>query len=274
MKKLALAFSFGVICTANALAADLPARSYTKAPVVVADPAYNWTGFYVGAHLGYGWEDNRTDVTTLPSPAVFNEVPFSFNNKPSGILGGLQAGYNWQTGKFVWGVEADISATDIHGSSSTGPIFVIVPPGVSLAGSSHTNTQRMDWFGTVRGRLGFTATDRLLVYATGGLAYGHVKNTSFQELVPGFAGLQFAGVDSVTRLGWTVGAGGEWAINSNWSIKGEYLYFDLGSHTVTGLRVAFVPPDPFATQTTFQNRGSIARLGVNYKWGGPVVARY
>jgi outer membrane immunogenic protein len=274
MKKLALAFSLGVVCTANALAADLPARPYTKAPVVV-DPAYNWTGFYVGAHLGYGWEDNRADVTTLPSPAEFNQVPFSFNNKPSGILGGLQAGYNWQTGKFVFGVEADISATDIHGSSRTGPIFVLVPPGVALAGSTHTNTQRMDWFGTVRGRLGFTPANRLLVYATGGLAYGHVEATTFQELVVGAPVLQFTGAESVTRLGWTVGAGGEWAISNNWSIKGEYLYFDLGRHTVTGLRIGpFPPPDPFATQTTFQNRGSIARLGVNYKWGGPVVARY
>ena len=181
MKKLALAFSLGVICTANALAADLPARTYTKAPVVV-NPAYNWTGFYVGAHLGYGWEDNRMDVTTLPSPAVFNEAPFSFNNKPSGILGGLQAGYNWQAGKFVFGVEADISATDIHGSSTR---VALLPSGRRrrlLPGSSQTNTQRMDWFGTLRGRLGFTPADRFLVYATGGLAYGHVEGTSFQEI--------------------------------------------------------------------------------------------
>ena len=243
MKKLALGFALAAVCSANAFAADLRARTYTKAPAV--DPAYNWTGFYAGAHLGYGWEDNRMDVTTLPSPAAANLAPFSYNNKPDGILGGLQAGYNWQTGKFVWGVEADISATDIHGSSTTGPISALAPP-IILPGSSHTNTQRMDWFGTVRARLGFTPTDRVLLYATGGLAYGHVKYTSFMDAVPGFPVFQFAGTENATQLGWTAGAGGEWAITNNWSVKGEYLYFDLGNHTVTGRRVAVVVPDPFA----------------------------
>ena len=212
-----------LICTANALAADLPARTYTKAPVVVS-PAYNWTGFYVGAHLGYGWEDNLMDVTTLPKSrsvqrsAVFVQQQAKRHfGRPAGRiqLAGrkirfrcrsrhLGNGHPWQQHVRSHYYLRAGAGSFCHKLADEHPADGLV--------------RNASW------ALGFTPVDRLLVYATGGLAYGHVEATAFQEIVAGLPILQFTGAESVTRLGWTVGAGGEWAIGNNWSIKGEYLY--------------------------------------------------
>ena len=147
-----------------------------------------------------------------------------------------------------------------------------------MGSSILTANYKLDWFGTARGRVGFLATDRVLLYATGGLAYGHF--TANAPLVPLSWG--------ATRAGWTVGAGAEAAIDRNWSVKLEYLYMDLGNVGGSGATATTVtnalntPGLGFNTVTTttlasaFNTRftDNIVRVGVNYRWGGPVVARY
>lgn len=113
MKRLALAISLAVLGTGSAFAADL-APSYTKAPVMAS--VYNWTGFYVGGNLGYGWGRTSDDVNFLRSAVAFGAVPFSVSADLKGVLGGVQAGYNWQIQRVVFGIEADIDAADIKGS--------------------------------------------------------------------------------------------------------------------------------------------------------------
>ena len=273
-------FGTAAICalclSVPALAADLPVR-YTKAPPVVVSPAYNWSGFYVGVHAGYAF-DERDDVVTTGQVAgnIANVVggarPGLVRVDRDGFIGGGQIGYNWQSSpNLVFGVEADISYVDARRSINVGTLSLptAAPPNVPL-----TNTFRstMEYFGTVRGRIGY-AWDRTMVYATGGLAYAEVNNSA---AFFGPAGqLQFTGGGRRTDTGYTVGGGIEHAFTPNWSMKAEYLYYDLGSNTVN---VAVIPGSGgggTGYNTRFHNDGHIVRAGLNYKFGGgPVVARY
>lgn len=261
-----------------ASAADLPAKTYSKAPTMVA-AVYNWTGFYVGVNVGYGWGTDHTVLTTDtdgapggPFSALLNQA----NNvaaKPAGIIGGAQAGYNWQQGRTLVGVEADVSGTDIHSSSDfSGP--------VGVTRFVHSD-QRLEWLATLRGRIGFLATEQFLLYATGGLAVGQVNtNASLTTTVPNNVpaclaaniGVCFGTSDRSTRIGWTAGAGGEFAFSPNWSVKAEYLFVSLDRTNSTGLDTRFNPPLRFVADT--RNDFHIARVGVNYRFGGPLVAKY
>jgi outer membrane immunogenic protein len=256
----------------GALAADLPARApvYTKAPAYV-EPVFDWTGFYIGGNLGYSW--GRSSDTTTITNAV-GTVLFSAADRTdlNGIVGGGQIGYNWQMQNWLVGLEADIQGTDEKGThnylcpqSTCLPNIVGATVVLGPAVAESLN-QKIDWFGTVRGRVGILATPRVLLYATGGLAYGEVKSgatiapvtTGISAVIPGV---------SNTNVGWTVGAGVEGVIAGNWTAKLEYLYVDLG--TVSG---------SFATNlvSNFSSRitDNILRAGINYKFGGPVVAKY
>ena len=228
MKRIFIAIAaVGALLTTSAFAADLAPRMYAKAPVIV-DPGYNWTGFYVGGNIGYSW-GRSSDTSTLTNGA--GAVLFTSADKSNlnGIVGGGQIGYNWQMQNWVWGLEADIQGTDEKGSRNfaylAAPIigtnfFVPVPVPFTL-------TQKIDWFGTVRGRVGVLVTPKVLLYATGGLAYGQVNSSeTVATVVPS------AFSNSTTNVGWTVGAGIEGAIGGNWTAKLEYLYVDLG--TVSG----------------------------------------
>lgn len=189
-------------------AADLdstPAGS-AKSPPYVA-PLFDWTGFYVGAHGGAGWSRN---TATDPTGATFAPPGVDVGLSGSGALGGGQVGYNHQLDALVFGIEGDLSFTDIRGSTTS-------PLGVNLS-------TRLNWVGTVTGRLGI-AWDRTLIYAKAGAAFGE---TSFTARVPL---VTFQGDD--TRTGWTVGAGAEYGLWDNWSVKAEYNYIDLGTRTVT-----------------------------------------
>jgi len=290
-------------------AADLAARPYTKAlPPVAAQPVYSWTGFYVGINGGYGVGRDSSSQLALSGPGFeFLDIgtplyggPQNFNVATQGALGGAQIGYNWQTSaNFVLGLEADIQASDIKGGTGcivtcgTGVIAAPFFP-VSLFPvlfSDNSVQHKIDWFGTVRARAGFT-TGPSLFYVTGGLAYGDVKRSanvvvttinpfSFIYGPPTFN--DFAGSYSATTLktGWTIGAGLESKIWNNWSIKAEYLYVDLGSTTDT-FNTVFTSPGPnevgsiAATRTeTSRNRDHIFRLGLNYGFSpAAVVARY
>jgi outer membrane immunogenic protein len=256
MKRILSAVMVTAALTAPGLAADLGARTtYTKAPVVA--PVSNWSGFYVGGNLGYGWGDGNTDFSFLPSPEIFGDNNTTLGARSTGVTGGAQLGYNWQIGSLVTGLEADIQGSDIKGSARATPTFV--GDGTPIPGNVLSSEQKLSWFGTVRGRLGVTVTPDLLLYGTGGLAYGHVDASANW----GAGGIAAPASVSKTKVGWTAGAGAEWMFARNWSAKLEYLYIDLGSESAIG---DFPPPTQpqFKVGYTWHTQENIARAGVNY----------
>jgi outer membrane immunogenic protein len=265
--------------TIAANAADL--RPVYKAPVPVA-PVWSWTGFYVGGNAGYSWGRSETDVgyynttTGLPIVAPAGSITSADFNM-DGWVAGVQAGYNWQTGNWVLGVEADFQWTGQDGgadfrcaSVTLGgaclPGLTFLPPGVT--GTSLALSQSLEWFGTFRGRLGYTVAPTVLLYVTGGLAYGEIE-TSGTLTGASLNGLPTVASfsNSTTKTGWTVGAGVEARIVGNWTGKLEYLYVDLGSvsGSVSGLTAV---PLPFAVGATYTSdiTDHILRAGVNYKF--------
>lgn len=248
---LAAAAFIAMNASGVALAADLPVKAPVyKAPVVA--PLYNWTGFYIGANLGGSFGHSSTDWTVAGTPA-------STSHDMNGILGGFQAGYNWQTGSWVWGLEADIQATGQKGSSSLSHTYNLCAVAPCPVTNTMTLENKLPWFGTFRGRVGFTPADRWLVYATGGLAYGDVKTNLTTTLTTGAGATESA---STTKTGWTVGAGVETAFAANWTVKVEYLYMDLGSagNTFTGI----APLTPVVTSSHVTD--NIVRAGLNYRF--------
>jgi outer membrane immunogenic protein len=302
MKKLALSVSVLVISAVSASAADL-APVYTKAPPIEVAPACVWCGWYVGGNVGYAQSEptsvnSSAAVVTNPgllvpassaaaAAALTTGIPIG---SQKGIIGGGQFGYNFQSGRFVAGFEADIQGLSgrATGTSVTSVPVAGVPGGAANATLTATNS--VNWLGTVRGRIGIAATPNLLIYGTGGLAYGGVNSsTGINEAFSGPAAIGATGIFpasgnfSETRVGWTVGAGGEWMFTSNWSAKLEYLHYDLGSAnygtSVSNFSVAPFNPVGQLLYTLGQSsstnfRGDIVRVGLNYKFGGPVVAKY
>ena len=280
MKRLLFGLLVLAIGTVAASAADLP--TYTRAPPPVLPmyiPMYSWTGFYVGGNVGYGWGNGDTSFSPLPTAAGFIDLaPTTLNPNPKGVLGGAQIGYNWQAGSWVWGVEADIQGADINGSAIQSPIiqFDGTPFG---AGSALTASEKIDWFGTVRGRLGYAGAPQVLLYATGGLAYGDVRNTANSSFLP-LGTQQYPANISGTRFGWTAGGGVEWAFLGPWSAKFEGLFYDLGTVSTIANGIPGLPAGTCGGTGfcqigyNWKTTGTIARVGINYRFGGPVVARY
>jgi outer membrane immunogenic protein len=259
MKRIVGAVMVTAALTAPALAADLGARSYTKAPALA--PVRNWSGFYIGGNLGYGWRNGNTDFSFLPTPAAFGDNNGSLGIRSTGVIGGAQIGYNWQIGPLVTGIEADVQGSDIKGSArATATFFGTAVPDPQVVPSSET---KLAWFGTVRGRLGVTVTPDLLLYGTGGLAYGRVDASANTHLfVPdGSPFAESPASVSKTKVGWTAGAGAEWMFARNWSAKLEYLYLDLGSDSAIG---NVTPATGFQVGYTWHTRENITRVGVNY----------
>jgi outer membrane immunogenic protein len=213
-----------------------------KAPPPPAS-AFTWTGWYVGANAGYSWGNPSSD-TTLTGFVTTGVVTAAHSEalKFSGAVGGVQVGYNYQAwNRWVAGLEADWQATSENASlhyldpySGAGPFCPIVC--VPFFGAATTDYEAsILWFGTVRGRLGY-AWDRILIYTTGGFAYGDVRlrgsvNDSGVFLTP-YNGTSTFSL-SQARTGWTLGGGIEGALTNNWSWKAEYLYIDLGAMNTT-----------------------------------------
>jgi outer membrane immunogenic protein len=220
---LLVAAAAGALLSAQlAQAADLP--SSKMAPAAPAFAAYDWTGFYVGVHGGYGWgKHHRT-----------NAIGFSNSYDSDGWLAGVHAGYNHQVNQFVLGVEADLAYADIAGDD--GGVGGIL------------DETRLRWMGSIRGRVGL-AFDRLLIFATGGWAFADLKHTS--------AGGGLVDAFTTTRNGWTVGGGLEYALTSNWLVRAEYRYADLGSFSRASALVI-----PFSVKSTVHT----ARVGLSYKF--------
>ncbi len=258
-----LAVTFAIFGARAASAADLA----LKAPVLpTATSAYNWGGWYVGGNVGYGWGVPSDPSVSFIDPAVF-PGPVGFAGyfaaggnvnpdlNPRGVIGGGQIGFNWLLNPtWVAGLVADFQGSGIK-ASATNSVTVV---GVA---TNQSNSEQIDWFGTVRGKLGY-AQNNWLVYATGGLAYGQVATSgSFDIVTPPAA--NFPGSSSTTNVGWTAGAGLNYALTANWIVGIEYLYVDLGrvSYTETG------PAAP-SSSLTISNRAAaqIARASFDYKF--------
>ncbi|MCP3470583.1 porin family protein [Bradyrhizobium sp. CCGUVB1N3] len=279
MKKIALALSLALFGTASAFAADL-APSYTKAPAMA--PVYNWTGFYIGGNVGGQWGSSDPSTTTLfPVATYFADSSVTAigtvgaqHINSSSVTGGFTAGYNWQVNNAVFGLEGDINYFGFKGSASGSAVY----PCCTFSSFTVNSSVSADWLATIRGRVGFLATPNWLIYATGGAAIADVKaNFTFTDT---FASATESGAIRDTRVGWTAGLGGEYAVGNGWSLKAEYLYVDLGraSMTSNNLTAPFggaAFPMPAQTFThSVDLKSNIVRVGVNYKFGGPVVARY
>jgi len=250
-------------------------KARPPAPVMAA--VYNWTGFYIGGNIGYGWGQNTNPFISFvdPAPAVGFAPYFALggngfpNLKPAGVIGGGQIGYNWQMNQFVLGAVADFQAADIE-SSATVAVTPLAPGVPSL----QTLSQRLDFLGTVRGKAG-VAFNNVMLYGTGGLAYGHVKSSMTANFVPAVP-ILFNGTSSEWRTGWAAGVGGEYGVGP-WSFGLEYLHYDLGRSSVTAIGVpptsaVFAGSSLTATQRT---AGDIVRGTINYRFGaGAVVAKY
>lgn len=277
MKRLAVGIAaLASMVATSAVAADLPAKVYTKAPPPVV-AAYNWTGFYIGGNVGYSW-GRSSDNSTLTNSAGTVLFANSSAVNLDGVIGGGQIGYNWQVQNWVWGLEADIQGADEKGSRFfTCPTGVCSPPFgvVAVFPGPAVNVspmdQKIEWFGTVRGRAGILAVPTVLLYATGGLAYGEVRTA--ETVGTAAASTAFANTD--TRVGWTVGAGIEGAIGGNWTAKLEYLYMDLGKTSGSfSTTLAAFGGGTLTSNYSSRITDNILRVGVNYRFGGPVVAKY
>jgi outer membrane immunogenic protein len=241
MKTIALAISALALSAVSASAADLSPSPYTKAPPMV-DPVYNWTGFYIGVNGGGGW--GRTNW-------FFNVVGTTANHDTSGGLAGGQIGYNWQTGPWVFGVEADGDWANINGSTlCPNPAFVCA-----------SNTRDLASF---RGRVGW-ATGPVLLYGTGGAGYA---NSHYSALTGGLPGPGSTGFFTTDRWGYAAGAGIEWGFAPNWSAKVEYMHYGFDSVTA--------PPAVLGTNSAALGLNiDTVKVGVNYRFGAiPIAARY
>jgi outer membrane immunogenic protein len=242
MKKLLMTSAALLTMVASASAADL----YSKAPIHAA-PVSSWTGFYVGANGGYAGGES---ALAIDAAALGGAGLGSLNLKSNGFFGGAQIGYNWQAGQFLWGFETDIQGSNINSSLGLGAFAG--GGGGGLGGSIGTT---VDYFGTVRGRVGVMPWERTVVYATGGLAYGQTSTSYLVDL------------GSHTKVGWTVGAGLEYMIAQNWSFKTEYLYVDLGKDDLDLSALAALGGGvgfPGGISLTEQTRFHTVRAGVNY----------
>ena len=251
MRRLGLAFIAFVTFVGAAAAADMPVKApIYKAPVVV--PLYNWTGFYVGLNAGGSWGNQDNSLVTVPGGVTL----FSNSNNLDGFIGDGQIGYNWQSDHWVIGLEADFQGS---GQKDDGA-FVLAPivGAAVFPGLSASYTDKLEWFGTVRGRIGY-AMDRWLPYLTGGWAFGHGTLSGTGTTTPAGPALAFSA--SQDYSGWTLGGGLEWAFADHWSAKAEYLYIDFGDGPTVIANTAGTLAIVSGKMTD-----NIARLGVNYKF--------
>lgn len=236
LKTILLASSVTLV-SGYAFAADIVAPSY-DAPISAPAQAFNWSGAYVGVNLGYGGGEFGHPFAATEE-VLGEPLDGSLDISAGGFLGGVQAGYNWQSGSFVYGVEADFQGSGIDAMDNLDLNI----------GSVELGTE-VEWFGTIRARLGMAATDSLLAYVTGGAAYGRTHSSLSLN------GSEVAG-EKNTEWGWTAGAGVEYAVTNNVTLKTEYLYTDLGKATLFA--------DDFVSLENDVAFHTV-RFGINYKF--------
>lgn len=249
MKKIALALVAAAGFAGHANAADLGSPRTPIAAAVVS-PVFNWTGFYVGADLGY-W----TSTTSTFVPGVANTLG---SPKPNGVTLGGHLGYRYQfANNVVLGAEADLSW--LGGKTAFGPIAGALPAAWSL---------RAGWDGSIRGTAGY-AVNRALLYVTGGLSFIDAKGCGINNPAVSTACVANTSYGN-TRLGWTLGAGIDYAVAQNWTVRGEYLYANYGTRS-------YATPGTVTGTTASRLETHKFRVGLTYLFStgaSAVVARY
>jgi outer membrane immunogenic protein len=255
MKKLAITAALVALSSISASAADLGTRPYTKAPVM--DPAYDWSGFYIGANAGYGWARNQHDGL-LPGGGFWTAkvgVARTQTIDPRGAVYGGQIGYNWQAANWVFGLEGQFNGADLKRTD----ISIFYPDTDRLS-------SKIDSFATVTARLGY-AFNNWLPYIKGGYAAAHLETKNFD--------ISNDYLDHSTwRSGYVVGAGLEYALAANWILGVEYNYMDFGGKSFSGSDIGDdgLPFDRESFNDKLTLSTVTARL--SYKFGGPGVAKY
>lgn len=215
-------------------------------PVAVS---YNWTGFYVGGEVGGGWANNQ--VTVIDGSAPF-PAGFTLNkNHLSGVLGGVNAGYNYQFERFVVGIDAEFLGSSLRGSqSTTGP-----------TGFTSSSEAKVDWVTTLTARAGY-AVNNWLIYAKGGAAWARFKSDG---TVASPAGVAVVASSSATnRAGWLIGGGVEWAFARNWSAKFEVDYADFGNKSYNGTDTTIATGAVTTPVRSAKSSLTMAKVGVSY----------
>jgi outer membrane immunogenic protein len=223
-----------------ALAADVPVNATHRK----ADTPFDWQGPYIGVHAGYGWGHAKWAVTADPTGAFAPGLPVDIDGR---LLGG-QIGHLWQRGVWVFGLEADYSVSRVAGLSLTSPAGIGFPT-------------RLVSLGTIRGRAG-AVSGSLLWYLTGGAAYGHLEGTAADFNEGAIDGLDSAFGKIEKRWGLTAGAGVEWAIATNWTVRAEYLYVNFGEMKFTGT----IPADGSIVHARIDTAFHVIRAAVNFRW--------
>jgi outer membrane immunogenic protein len=268
MKKLLLSAIATVALSTTAFAADLPARTYTKAPAPVVSPVYNWGGFYVGINGGGGSAHKCWDIVNNGGP-VNPPLAEGCHDATGGTVGG-QIGYRWQAAQWVFGLEAQGNWANFKGSNLSQ--FAV------FGGNSIFNdVSKIDAFGLFTGQIGY-AFNNVLLYAKGGAAvvsdrYSLTLTTAGAALAGlGSVAGQTLAIGSETRWGGAAGAGVEFGFAPNWSVALEYDHLFMGRRDVSQ---NVVPPftGPPSTHRIGQDV-DIGTVRVNYTFGGPVVAKY
>lgn len=260
---LIIAAALGIASAASA--ADFP--QYTKAQLL-PQSLYSWTGFYAGGFGGYGFSNEAAGISGANPVGNFlvgtGAVPSSVKTDARGAVAGGFAGYNYQFApQWVAGLEADLAFSDIKGRD--GRVLTTAPLGFNA--SLTTNVQHeLDWYGTVRGRLGYLLTPNVMLYGTGGLAYGEVKGATTVTLatpIKAFNGTAAGAYDS-TKVGYTAGGGVEWAILPNVTARAQYTYIDLGTHGFGANAVVLATPA--GVNTSHKDDFHLATVGASYKF--------
>lgn len=265
---------------AGAHAADLaPAPRYVKAPPAAVGPAWNWSGFYIGADVG-GVAQTSNGVSNFFQPSEEGDEggSGSANNQQSqtpsssAVIGGVHAGYNWQVSNWVLGVEGDWQWTSAKSSFCRQTDDGSLPCTDNDRGFLTINGETRG-IGTIRGRLGY-AFDRVMVYGTGGVAFVDMRDSITADCRVAGCGnngnsnltsADFSGV----KTGWVAGAGLEWMVTQNWILRSEYLHIDAGTTTNTlNLDPANCNDGPCGASWSHGNRYDIGRVGLSYKFGG------
>ena len=265
-RRTGLSFVLAAALLSGAGTASADGQGY--APAYAAPALFSWTGFYVGANVGGAW--GAFDVDTVANPAFFAGAgPDTLTSlhrdgsptfSPSSFVGGGQLGYNWQMSNVVVGLETDIQGWNLRESHNTG-VLPTPPLSPGLGAYQFAESASSSWLWTLRGRTGL-AFGNGLAYVTGGLAVAdHSFSQSYFFFIPAAGG---GGSASTDQAGWTIGGGLEYALRSNWTVKAEYLYVDLGSQSF-GSNVAGYPAATFHHEDTLT--ANIVRIGINYKFG-------
>ncbi|WP_407160284.1 outer membrane protein [Bradyrhizobium sp. STM 3557] len=253
---LLVTVSFTALATAPALAADLAARPYTKAPAPLVAPLPSWAGFYLGVNGGADWSRNCWTVNRIGGTAVI-PTGEGCHSATSGVAGG-QLGYRWQANNWVFGLEAQGDWTDLKASN------------VSAVDDTVTNTTKTDAIGLFTGQVGY-AWNSVLWYVKGGAALTHNKYTGTASAAAPVPAGTYLDSASETRWGGTVGTGVEFAFAPGWSVAAEY------DHLFMGRRDISFPANPgliLSRTDSIKQDVDMATVRVNYRFGSPVIARY